>query len=77
MPIREYICNNCDNTNDHLMSMSIDPPLTLPCKVCGSTSFYKRFSTSSFMLMGEGWDRPSKLNRVYKPNGGIPDYGDT
>jgi putative FmdB family regulatory protein len=52
MPIYEFKCTECPNTDEHLMRLS-DPAPTA-CTACGKP-VVKVMSNSSFALKGSGW----------------------
>lgn len=54
MPIYEYFCEQCKNTQEILQKQS--DPVPMECEHCHAQKSLKRIiSQSSFMLKGSGW----------------------
>lgn len=53
MPIYEFICNDCQATEEHIMKIS-DPAPTA-CQQCGKQTLEKMLSRTNFVLKGNGW----------------------
>lgn len=67
MPIREYRCSTCDHTTEKWFRNQTSVTQTTPCEQCAQPASIVEISNSNFHLMGEGWYKPSWLNRNYKP----------
>ncbi len=53
MPMYEFSCQQCGSINEHLMSISSEPPKT--CEKCQGGPLVKIISRSNFALKGHGW----------------------
>lgn len=53
MPIYEYICDECEERQEHIVR---DDKSIVKCKKCGHNELQRMFPTgTNFKLMGRGW----------------------
>ena len=66
MPIFEYICPECENTQETLVLSDVDTHEE-KCKICGRR-MEKQISLSSFHLKGTGWYATDYANKSKNKN---------
>jgi putative FmdB family regulatory protein len=56
MPIYQRKCTKCDHVIERIEKMDSPETIVEPCPMCDNSTFQKIMSSTSFRLVGGGWE---------------------